>query len=362
MSTWCGTRASSAAVHVLPGRLLGHGGRHLARPAAPCADLRSARQGRYEFEQRAAQSAALEDSGASQARSATHLQKARVLGGAAGPPRPQPHPPDDAPPVQAPACAQPLLAQRLLLTCAGPLLCSALLSASVPLLSACSAQCLHAVSGGAPVPCPTQRLAERAALEALQAAVTVAGAPAQEQSPPPSPFTRLTGHASRGSLAGARDGSDGSDGWEEVRAAGSDPGAARAGVLPPGLPQSAAWLQAAPRAALRRSDSGGRRCRVSAAVRGPACRQGFCGHPPPEARMHLAARRRCPAYAPRSGGRWGPGAARALPRGAPMTAARRPAPGRCRAARCARARSTGPPAPRRTAAAHKRPYPARARP
>ena len=44
-----------------------------------------ARQGRYDFEQRAARSAALEDSAASQTRSAGHAQKERALAAAAAP-------------------------------------------------------------------------------------------------------------------------------------------------------------------------------------------------------------------------------------------------------------------------------------
>lgn len=43
------------------------------------------RQGRYDFEQRAARSAALEDSAASQTRSAGHAQKERALAAAAAP-------------------------------------------------------------------------------------------------------------------------------------------------------------------------------------------------------------------------------------------------------------------------------------
>ena len=45
-----------------------------------------ARQGRYAFEQRAARSAALEDSTASQTRSAGHAQKSRAMAAAAAPP------------------------------------------------------------------------------------------------------------------------------------------------------------------------------------------------------------------------------------------------------------------------------------
>jgi hypothetical protein len=241
-----------------------------------------------------------------------------------------------------------------------------------------SAQCLHdEASGGAFVCRPAQRLAECRAPEPLQSAVTAAGAPAQEQSPPPSPFTRLTGHASRGSLAGARDGSDGSDGWEEVRAAGGRPGAARAGVPAPRVPQSAARppvtvcspaasraaCRAAPRRLGRPLPPGQRSraglCMPSRLRRAPCPREQACTLP--RGRPMRRARRRRPAHAPRSVGRWRPGARRAAARGAPTTAARRPAPARCRAARCARARSTGPRAPRRTAAAHRRLSPAHAR-